>query len=193
MEKLKLLSLLMLLYSFTVNVNAQSVDCSGKISHYLPSRSFTVNESSKSAVCVTGKKYEFMLSLLKGKDYRISFFASPVFDRKINFRIIDVNSGKKVLDLPGETEDAKRGSCVLVEYYDKDRNAMVHPFFDFLSSAATTLKIIIDIAPKEQTNQTSSTSGGDIANVAKGCITVFIQDRVAQEDGFDKDKDGSEK
>ncbi len=181
MKKLKLLTLLVLLYSFSVF--SQSIDCASKVKSILPSRSFTFNEASKSATCVTGKKYEFMLPLVKGKDYRISFFASSIFNNKINFRIIDTNSGEKVLDLPGMVDDPKKGTCVLGEYLDKIQNRMVHPYFDFHPSASTTLKIIIDIAEKEQIK--TDDGGYDMPkDTDKGCITVYIQDRKTEADGF---------
>ncbi len=181
MKKLKILILVVLLSP--LYLGAQSLDCSSKLKLLHPSKSFTFNNLSKSAACVTGKKYEFILPLMKGKDYRISFFASSIFNNKINFRIIDTSSGSKVLDLPGDVEDAQKGTCVLKEYLDKVENKMIHPYFDFHPTSSTTLKIIIDIAEKEQP-QTTSEGYSAPKEFEKGCITVFVQDKKAEELGF---------
>ncbi len=182
MKKVKLLAFLIFLYSFSLH--AQSLDCSSKIKSLAPNSSFNFNELSKSATCVTGKKYEFVIPLLGGKEYRISFHASSVFNNKINFRIIDENTGEKVLDLPGETEDPRKGSCVLVPYLDNEINRMVHPHFDFVVKQATRLKIIIDIADKRQQTQASSAGYAAPKDTNRGCITVFIQDRNNENEGF---------
>lgn len=181
MKKLKLLTLLLIFLPFFAN--AQSLDCPSKLGYFKPSKNYNFNNLSKSAQCYTGKKYEFMVPLMKGKDYRFTFFASPIFNNKINFRIIDTGSGEKVLDLPGEVTDATKGSCVLREYYDKGLNKMVHPFFDFQPNSSTTLKIIIDIESKEQ--KPGAEGGYDAPEEReKGCITVFIQDRASDNIGF---------
>ncbi len=182
MKSVQLLTLFILL--LPLSLGAQSLDCSSKLKLLHPAKSYTYNMSSKSAACLTGKKYEFMLSLSSGKDYRISFFASSVFNNKINFRIIDTSSGNKVLDLPGESDDARKGSCVLREYLDKDKNKMIHPYFDFHPNSTTTLKIIIDVLEKEQEEVASAGGYNSPKDVDKGCITVFIQDREAEQTGF---------
>ena len=110
MRKLKLIALIIFI---PVAINAQSLDCPSKLKLMHPKAPYSFNNLSKSAQCYTGKKYEFMLPLIQGKDYRIAFYASPVFNNDINFRIIDMNSGTKVLDLPGEVEGAeKRNQCI---------------------------------------------------------------------------------
>ncbi len=129
-----------------------------------------------------------MVPLMKGKDYRISFFASPVFNNRITFRIIDTSSGDKVLDLPGEVDEPAKGNCVLREYLDPGLNKMVHPYFDFQPTSSINLKIIIDIASKEKrSDQVANNSGGSYKvpeERDKGCITVFIQDKTAEDVGF---------
>jgi hypothetical protein len=149
MRKLKLLALIIFI---PVAINAQSLDCPSKLKLMHAKAPYSFNNLSKSAQCYTGKKYEFMLPLIQGKDYRIAFYASPIFNNDINFRIIDMNSGTKVLDLPGENEGGGKGTSVLREYFDTDLNKMVHPYFDFHPSSSTTLKIIIDIASTDKSS-----------------------------------------
>ncbi|OQY04780.1 MAG: hypothetical protein B6I20_02405 [Bacteroidetes bacterium 4572_117] len=130
MKILKFQFIVLILFLSTT-IFAQSLDCPSNLKMRHPSPPFGFNDLSKSAQCLTGKKYEFLLPLTKGKDYRISFFASPVFNNNIQFRIIDVNSGKKVFDLPGESEANNKGECVLKAYFDNKLNKLVHPYFDF--------------------------------------------------------------
>jgi hypothetical protein len=181
MRKLKLIAILIIV---PIVLTAQSLDCPSTLQMRRATPPFVFNDLSKSAQCYTGKKYEFVVPLLKGKDYRISFFASPIFNNKISFRIIDMNSGQKVLDLPGETSSSAKGECVLREYFDEAQNKLIHPFFDFYPSSATTLKVIIDIAAGE--GEKPATEGVSQApeDKKKGCVTIFIQDKKSEEGGF---------
>lgn len=183
MRKLKLIALIIFI---PVAISAQSLDCPAKLKLMNAKAPYSFNNLSKSAQCYTGKKYEFMVPLIQGKDYRIAFYASPIFNNDINFRIIDMNSGSKVLDLPGEVDGAEKGQCVLREYFDTDLNKMVHPYFDFHPSSSTTLKIIIDIASTDKSSETTSSESAFKApeERQKGCVTVFIQDKKADEIGF---------
>lgn len=182
MRKLKLLVLTIFI---PVALSAQSLDCPSKLKLMRAKQPYTFNNLSKSAQCFTGKKYEFMLPLIQGKDYRIAFYASPIFNNDINFRIIDMNSGTKVLDLPGETEGGEKGTSVLREYFDAELNKMVHPYFDFHPSSSTTLKIIIDIASTDKkSTETDESAFKAPEERQKGCVTVFIQDKKAEEIGF---------
>jgi len=181
MKILKLKIILLLLF-VPVTLFAQSIDCPSRLKMRRATPPFAFNNLSKSAQCLTGKKYEFVLPLTKGKDYRISFYASPVVNNDIKFRIVDVNSGEKVLDLPGETLDSRRGECVLRAYYDDKRGKLVHPFFDFYPASSTQIKIIIDIASTEQSTSNSNFNAPETRK--KGCITVFVQDQKADEIGF---------
>ncbi len=182
MRKLKLLALIIFI---PVAMNAQSLDCPSKLKLMNAKAPYSFNNLSKSAQCFTGKKYEFMLPLMQGKDYRIAFYASPIFNNDINFRIIDMNSGTKVLELPGESDEAAKGKCVLREYFDEDLNKMVHPYFDFHPSSSTTLKIIIDIASTGKTAESTDEGAFNAPeDRQKGCVTVFIQDKTAEEIGF---------
>jgi len=180
MRKLKLLVILLFA---PIAIAAQSLDCPSTLQMRRATPPFTFNDLSKSAQCFTGKKYEFVVPLMKGKEYRISFYASPIFNNNISFRIIDMNSGQKVLELPGETQSSAKGECVLREYFDETTNKMVHPYFDFYPNSSTTLKVIIDIAGEAPK---SGTEGGIQTTDEKkrGCVTIFIQDKVSEELGF---------
>ena len=171
---------------FPIALAAQGgMDCPGTLKSRKATPPYSLNDLSKSAQCVSGKKYEFMVPLMKGKDYRFSFFASPIFNNQINFRIIDMNSNQKVLELPGESSSAAKGSSVLREYYDSDLKKPVYPYFDILPNASTTLKIIIDILPADQdAPATDQSSFKAPEEKKKGCITVFIQDKPSDDVGF---------
>ena len=181
MKILKFKIILLLLF-IPINIFAQSLDCPSRLRMRRATPPFSFNDLSKSAQCLTGKKYEFVLPLTKGKDYRLSFYASPVYNNDIQIRIIDLNSGEKVLDLPGETEASNKGECVLRAYYDDKLNKLIHPHFDFYPSSSTQLKIIIEVASIEQEKPDSNFNAPETRK--KGCITVFVQDRKAEDVGF---------
>lgn len=181
MKILKYKIILLLLF-MPLTIFAQSLDCPSRLKMRRANPPFSFNDLSKSAQCLTGKKYEFMLPLTKGKDYRLTFYASPVFNNDIKFRIVDMNSGDRVMDLPGQTEASNRGECVLKAYFDDKKNKLVHPFFDFYPTSSTQLKIIIEVASIEQEKTESNFKAPEIRK--KGCITVFVQDRKAEDVGF---------
>jgi hypothetical protein len=164
---------------------AQNLDCPSSLKSRKVTAPFSFNDLSKSAQCVNGKKYEFMVPLMKGKDYRFTFYASPIFNNKINFRIFDMNSNKVVLDLPGESAEQTKGTCVLREYNDNTLKKLVYPYFDIVPSNSTTLKIIIDVLASEAATTTSDQSSFTAPEEKKkGCITVFIQDKNSDDGGF---------
>jgi hypothetical protein len=177
--KIKSIKLLIVMTLFPLALLAQSMDCPSTLKSRKATPPYAYNDLSKSAQCVTGKKYEFMLPLMKGKDYRLTFYASPIFNNKINFKVIDMSNNKVVLDLPGENDNPLKGTCVLREYYDTDLKKPVYPFFDFAIDNSTSLKVIIDVLPASDSEST-----GAPAEVKKGCITVFIQDKVSEDVGF---------
>lgn len=181
MKKIKLIALLIVI---PAAMFAQTLDCPSTLKLRRATSPYSFNDLSKSAQCFSGKTYEFMLPLMKGKDYRLTFFASPVFNNEINFRIIDMNSGDKVLDLPGETPDAKKGDCVLREYFDEATNKMIHPYFDFYPTSSTTLKIIIEIGGEKEKKSENESSFKSPEEKTRGCVTVFIQDKKSEEIGF---------
>ena len=151
-------------------VGFSQVDCSNFLADRKAEPPYKINSMSKSAVCVSGHKYEFVVPLQKGYEYRIIFFASSVFNNKINFKIVDLNTGETVLDLPGESETNDKGTAALASYYDEKLNTEVHPYFDFIPQTTTNFKIIIDVEPQE--------------DLIKGCVAVMILDKESEEGGF---------
>ncbi len=181
--KLLKLKFILLLILIPAGILAQDLDCPSRLKMRRATPPYKFNSLSKSAQCLTGKKYEFVVPLNAGRDYRISFYASPVFNNNINFRIIDMNTGQKVMDLPGEViEYDKKGSCVLKPYTDPASGKSIHPYFDFYPSSSTQLKIIIDIPSiKQSENEGSNFNAPEERR--KGCVTVFIQDKKSAESG----------
>ncbi|MBN1250534.1 MAG: hypothetical protein JXR51_14840 [Bacteroidales bacterium] len=165
-------------------VFSQSLNCPSTLTMRVASAPYKFNNLSKSAQCLTGNKYEFVLTLNKGKDYKISFYASPVFNNNIKFKIIDLSTNQIVLDLPGETENSMKGECVLKAYFDDKQGKEVHPSFNFYPDNTTSLKIIIDVASIEGNKENSESGFNAPEEKQKGCVTVFIQDRLAENQGF---------
>ena len=89
---MKIFKFILLFILIPAGILAQDLDCPSRLRMRKATPPFKFNSLSKSAQCVTGRKYEFVVPLNAGRDYRISFYASPVFNNNINFRIIDVNT-----------------------------------------------------------------------------------------------------
>ncbi len=161
--------------------SAQAQDCSNYMENRKAEPPYQKNSLSKSALVVSGHKYEFVVPLQKGYDYRIMFFASPVFNNRINFKIIDLNTNEVVLDLPGETEARTKGSCALAPWVNKDGKE-IHPYFDFYPQTSTSIKIVIDVleAPSKTDDY-----GNEYKEILKGCLAVVILDKPSSDgNGF---------
>lgn len=171
--ELKIKRLLVLLLFFAITAPAFGQNCSDYLKYRLATKPFKKNTQSRSAKCLTGKTYRFLLPLTQGKDYRVSFYASPIFNNDIHFTIIDKGTGEEVLNLPGATEENKAGEIALASFYDDETGNMIHPFFDFVPETSTTLEIIIDVKTPEDTKR-----------VYAGCVGVFIQDKISEQTGF---------
>lgn len=139
---------------------------------------WSYNDLSKSATCVSGNQYEFVLTLNKGKDYRVQFFAAAVFNNQMTFKIIDMSTQKTVMDLPGSVYEPGPGKVALDDYFDEDSGKMVHPFFDFFPASTAKLKIIIDIPAAKQTVEASANYQAP-EQKNKGCLTVIVFDKPA--------------
>ncbi len=168
MKQLKII----ILFSFLLLpfIGFSQIDCSNFLADRKAEEPYRINSLSKSAVCVSGHTYEFVVPLQKGYEYRIIFYASSVFNNKINFKIVDLNTGKTVLDLPGESETNEKGTAALAPYYDERTGREIHPYFDFIPQTTTNLKIIIEVLPQK--------------DLIKGCVAVMILDKVSEEGGF---------
>ena len=148
------LSITLLLLLACVNLIAQPIDCAPILDFRHPDPSFTRSEHSQSVQGFTGEKYEFLVPVEPGEQYRFTFFVSAILTREIHFKIEDVKSGQVLLDLPGTTKENKRNECVLATYFDELYNKTRYPFFDFNPKATTTYKVTVNIAkykrPKPQ-------------------------------------------
>lgn len=181
---MKILKFILLFILIPAGILAQDLDCPSRLKMRKATPPFKFNSLSKSAQCVTGRKYEFVVPLNAGRDYRISFYASPVFNNNINFRIIDLNTGQKVMDLPGESSNYdQKGTCVLRPYIDPSSGKSVHPYFDFYPASSTQLKIIIDIPSIKQENSENGSNFNAPEERKRGCVTVFIQDKKSADNG----------
>ncbi|MBN2892357.1 MAG: hypothetical protein JXL97_10855 [Bacteroidales bacterium] len=167
MKKAKIL--LVLLLALPTLIFAQ-MDCSGTLKSLQVDPPFNLSSLSKSAVCVSGHTYEFVVPLSKGYQYRFIFYASSVFNNDIQFKMIDLNSNKEFLNLPGKSEMNERGTAVLAPYYDEKTYKEIHPYFDILPSSSTSMKIVIDVK--------------ETADLIKGCITVVVLDKEFEEGTF---------
>lgn len=148
MKKIKFKLVLILLVVPFISFG-QKVDCQGKWD-VKPTPPYEESSFTKTASCVTGKKYEFVVPFSSGFEYKLSFYASSSFNRKMNFILEDLNSGSEILNLPGEAIDdygqplPEKGKSVLAPYRTAD-NKLVHPFFVIAPENSTNVKIIIDI------------------------------------------------
>ncbi len=180
---------------------SEAQNCASFLSNRKPENHYRYNNASKSATVWSGKKYEFVLPLTSDNEYRIRFYAAPVFNNDIQVKIVDLNTGETVIDLPGTAEQVKKGKVCLADYTDPKTNKLVHPYFDFVPSQATSLKIMIDVKDHidymeepiydEDGMQLYEDDGitpkvkkspvipeGGIEQV-KGCFTVYVTDKPA--------------
>lgn len=174
---------LALLFTFSItNIFSQDFDCLTKLKIRQAKAPYKINDLSKSAICKTGEKYEYNIDLQKNKDYRLTFFASSVFNNRINFKIYNKKTGEMIMNLPGISIDNIQG-CALEAYFDKDKNRMVHPFFDFSPNIDTQLEIIIEVESDKSSYEFDAKSL-IASNEKKGCITVFVQSKDSEPEGF---------
>ncbi len=180
---------------------ADAQNCSSFLTMRKPEAPYRYNTASKSATCFSGKKYEFVLPLTAGTDYRIKFFASPVFNNDIQVKIVDLSSGEAVVDLPGcppDGQEPRKGNTCIQDYSDAKTGKLIHPYFDFNPQQSTSLKIMIEIKDHieyteeytydEWGNSTGSVKKpiipeGGIEQV-KGCFTVYIADKPSEQFGL---------
>ncbi len=170
MKKLKLLLLLVMALSFA---SYGQTDCSSFLASLKAESPYNLNSLSKSAKCVTGHTYEFVVPLQKGYEYRIIFYASSVFNNDLHFKMIDLNTNDVIMDLPGKLppdQNVEKGTTVLQAYYDEKLNKEVHPYFSIIPQTATNIKIVIDVEEK--------------TDLIQGCVTVVILDKEFEEGTF---------
>lgn len=170
MKKAKLL--LLLLLALPTFIFAQ-MDCSKTLKNLEVDDPFTLNSLSKTAVCVSGRTYEFTVPLTEGHLYRFIFKASSAFNNDLHFKMTDLNANKEIMNLPGkvgENEVNEKGKAVLEPYIDELTFKNIHPFFDVLPTSSTSIKIVIEVEEMEV--------------LTKGCVTVIILDREFDDGTF---------
>ncbi len=161
---MKKAKILLAIFFVTPFLAAAQLDCSGFLSSLKIDPPYKLNSLSKSAVCVSGRTYEFVIPLSVGFEYRFIFYASSVFNSDIKFKIVDLNNNNEVINLPGKSETGAKGTSVLMPYFDQKLYIEIHPYFDFIPTTTTSLKIIIEVDEK--------------VDLIKGCITVVVLERV---------------
>ena len=172
MEKMPKLSLFALFVLLLTVGQLSAQNCTDYLIYRNPVPPYKLDSQTKSATCQAGKTYKLVLTLSKGKDYRISFYASAIFDNKIQFKIIDKSSGKVIVDLPGESDNNEKGTAVLRPYLLADR--MIHPFFEFRPENTTKLEIIIDVKTEQSPDE----------ELKRGCVGVFVLNKIVENYGF---------
>ncbi len=185
-----------------IKLSAQPIDCAPILEFRHPDPSFTRSEHSQSIQGFTGEKYEFVVPVEVGEQYRFTFFVSAILTREIDFKIEDINSGQVLLDLPGTTKENKKNESVLGTYYDELYGKMIYPYFDFNPKSKTTYKVTVDIAKykrpapkykavdeeyfaeelkkeKKEKEKNKKTAFTPPEEKRTGCITMYIQKRKA--------------
>ncbi|PIE86268.1 MAG: hypothetical protein CSA05_01390 [Bacteroidia bacterium] len=156
-----------------------SQNCSNFIGYTNSVYPWKYNSQSKSATCQTGRTYKFIVTFNKGREYKISFYASSIFDNRMNFKITDESSGEVFVDKPGETElDSKKGS-VLMAPMDMDTGEQLdYPSFSFIPLNTLRLQIEIDI------EKFLDDEGAE--DKRRGCIGVLIYEKKLEgNEGFE--------
>jgi len=200
--------LLVVLVALPMGLQAQTT-CADQMKMRKPMQPYRYNTSSKSAMCQTGRKYEFVLPITKGLDYRIQFFASTVFNNNIDVKIIDMSTGETVIDVPGKLKDDEPKSpqqTALQDFMDEKKGGkIIHPFFDFTPVSSTSLKIMLDVKevevpqetvseynysyddydqPRQQAQPAQEEGYAVPVEKIKGCVSVYVIDKETEEDSF---------
>ena len=179
---------------------AEAQNCADFFSSRIPAPTYRYNQASKSATCYSGSKYKFVLDVAANVEYRVQFFASPVFNNEVQVKIVE-GEGNVLVDLPGKVEDGvevKKGNTCLQDYPDPKTNKNVHPYFDFTSQNATRLTFMIDIKDHiDYTEEPVYDEWGTLIEMkkkavipeggpekVKGCFTVYIIDKPAETSSF---------
>jgi len=171
MKKIK--TLIGLLFTLPVLLSAQPLDCSSFLSTLTPEEPYEINPMSKSASCVSGKKYELVIPLQSDYEYRFVFYASSAFNNDINFKMLNLNSNDVIFDVPGhlgEYAEVKKGMTALQPYWDQEQNKSMHPYFIIRPTSDMNVKLILDVLAKD--------------DLIQGCITVVILDRKIANGSF---------
>jgi hypothetical protein len=177
---------------------AEAQNCADFFNSRTPAPTYRYNQASKSATCYSGSKYKFVLEVAANVEYRVQFYASPVFNNEVQVKIVE-GEGNVLYDLPGKIDDgeAKKGTTCLQDYSDPKTNKLVHPYFDFTSQNATRLTFMIDIKEHmdyqeepvydewgtliEMKKKAVVPEGGP--EKVKGCFTVYIVDKPVENGG----------
>ena len=144
-------------------------DCSSFIKYHKADYPYEYNGQSKSATCVSGNTYKFLVTLSKSKKYKISFYASSIFNNRMDFKIIDKSSNDVLMERPGESDKNNKEGSVLVAPSYMDREGK-YPHFEFIPKS--TMKLQIEISVKKSEHQKT------------GCVGVLIQDKPKEGKGF---------
>ena len=162
------LSALVLSIAFASGLYAQN--CTNFIAYQSPAFPYKFNSQSKSATCESGKTYKFVVTMQDGRDYKIAFYASAVFNNEINFKVLDQGTNKTVLDIPGKRTN-ENGKCALEPQVFADHEGE-YPSFDFHPQSALTVQIEITVQKNEK------------EDVKRGCVGVLIQEKKSDQVGF---------
>jgi hypothetical protein len=170
-------------------MHAQLMDCPSLVKSRTATYPYTVSELAKSIQCSTGNNYRCKITLSPEKEYRISFYASSIFDNHMSFQIVDSVSKEILLDRPGETKENKKGESVLRPYMDFASGKTDYPHFDFKPCEIQHLWINIKIPVYKYQIVTGKADGvflmedrvETITEDRKGCVTIFIQEKLSDE------------
>ena len=177
---------------------AEAQNCADFFNSRTPAPTYRYNQASKSATCYSGSEYKFVLEVAANVEYRVQFYASPVFNNEVQVKIVE-GEGNVLVDLPGRVDDEpKKGTTCLQDYMDTKTNKMVHPYFDFTSQNATRLTFMIDIKDHmDYTEEPVYDEWGTLIEMkkkavipeggpekVKGCFTVYIIDKPAEVSSF---------
>ncbi len=171
MKKIISLSILIVLF---VSLQAQ-IDCSKQSATFYITDGYIKSDISTSEVVKSGEIYNFMIPLKAGKEYRLYFMASSVFNNRINIKIIERSSNQIVIDTYykktqddwGDDYDQK----LLKTEWNEEDNKMEQPHIDLEPVTSTNIVIIIDVleAEKEITS--------DKIKKLRGCFSIIVLEK----------------
>lgn len=171
------------LFCFSFRIAAQDMDCASKIKYRYANKTFKIDDQSKSAICYSGQKYEYNVFVSAQNEYRFSFFASAVFNNNIRFKIINTSTGELLLNLPGEAA-GNNTSAILEDYFDPQQKKFIHPFYEIIPDKDCNYQVIVEVGEIKENNILTNSKILVESDQKKGCVTVFMQSKSAENFGF---------
>lgn len=184
MKKLILFLSICLIFCSNI-VSAQ--ECNDFFLYRTPTVGYILDSQSTSGLCKSDSVYKYRFQMENNKEYKISFFASAVFNAKVDFKLYN-SKGNIILDLQGDLDTTINKPVALREFYDG--NNMIYPYFTVYPSTIEYYTLEIKTNKLAYKKAVYNDNGDKLIidsyyNVI-GCVTLYLQYKYIESTGFGK-------